>query len=152
MATKREEMKALRLKAMGVVGEQMDANAEMFRRIISAGSKVSDARDAAETAHMGALEEQVGDLKEMADDMAEFSQAAPPKGGSTGTKPLTGSVKPAETTLKPSQNSAALAALLASQPNPPAEKQTITAAEVGDAGKVIEEDGNAYHGTAPPTL
>lgn len=139
MATKREEMKALRLKAMGVVGEQMDQSADMFKRIIEAGSKVDAARRDAETAHMGALEEQVTDLKDMAADMEEFSQAVPMSGGSAGAKPLDGSTKPAAPILKPSPNSAALSALMASQPNPPASVH-------------MDEDGNAYHGTAPPKL
>lgn len=137
MATKREEMKALRLKAMGVVGDQMQKSTDMFNRVIAAGADVDKARAEAEAAHMGALAEQVTDLKEMAEDMAEFAQAAPTAGGS-GTKPLNASEKPASATLKPSPNSAALAALMAAQPNPPAVH--------------FDEDGNAYHGTAPPTL
>jgi hypothetical protein len=137
MATKREEMKALRLKAMGVVGEHMDANANMFHRIIEAGDEVTKARERAEAAHMGALSEQVGDLNEMADEMAEFAQAVPTSGGKT---------QPAAT-AKPATSSGdglkALALLQAAQPNPPAKKHAV-----GE----MDEDGNAYHGTAPPTL
>lgn len=140
MATKREEMKALRLKAMGVVGEQMDKNTDMFKRVIAAGGHVDEARAKAEAAHMAELQDQVKDLQEMAEDMADFAQAVPTSGVQSGTKPLDGSTKPAATTLKPSPNSEALAALMAAQPNPPAEKHAV------------DEDGNAYHGTAPPTL
>jgi hypothetical protein len=144
MTTKREEMKAMRLKAMGVVGEQTQANIDMFQRVIAAGSDVAAARTMAETAQMGALNEQVADLNEMAAEMEEFAQAANPTGSAAQS---TGSVAP---TVKPSTGSAALAALMAAQPNPPAEKQTITPAEVGNVAEVL--DGNAYHGTAPPKL
>lgn len=152
MATKREEMKALRLQAMGVVGGQMDASAEMFRRVIDAGDAVTKARERAEAAHMGALDEQVGDLNEMAEDMAEFAQAVPTSGGQTGTRPLNTSTKPAAPTSKPSTSSAALASLMAAQPNPPAANHSVTVGETGNVGEVLSEDGNAYHGTAPPKL
>jgi hypothetical protein len=140
MATKREEMKALRLRAMGVVGEQMEKSADMFKRVIEAGDEVTKARERAEAAHMGALGEQVADLQEMAEDMAEFSQAVPTSGGTGGATFSNAPARPAAATTKPAGSSAALASLMAAQPNPPAK------------GEATDEDGNAYHGTAPPKL
>lgn len=149
MTTKREDLKALRLKAMGVLGAQMDANAEMFHRVISAGDKVATARDAAETAQMGALSEQEADLNEMVEDLQEFGNAAPKTGGSGGMQSGT-TTKPAAVTAKLATGSEALASLMAAQPNPV--KQVVTAEEVGDTAEVLDGDGNAYKGTSPPVL
>jgi hypothetical protein len=135
MAISRDELKKKRLQAMGVVGEQMQASAEMYDRVIVAGSTVAAARSIAEDAHMGALQEQVADLNEMAEDMAEFAQEVPSNGGGSGTK------SPAKATVAPSvvAGRTALDALLATQPNPPAKTEG-------------EKDGNAYKGTSPPKL
>lgn len=125
MAT-REELKALRLKAMGVVGGSRQATADMYERIIEYGGKVAEAREAAETAHMGDLNEQLGDLKEDLEELGEFAQVIPPKGaGATAA--------PAKPTTTPAAASEALAALNAA--SPPA------------LGKDAWAKGDAYEGT-----
>lgn len=148
----REELKALRLKAMGVVGGEMQKSADMYNRVIGAGAAVGAARDAAEAAHMTDLQNQVADLNEMAEELAEFGQTADPtKAAQSGAKQSASSSAPATATAPPSPGSAALDALMKTQPNPPGEKQTITAGEVGSLHDVLN-DGNAYHGTSPPKL
>lgn len=112
MAISREDLKKQRQQAMGVVGAEMQANSDMYGRIINARKPLAAAREAAETAHMGAINEQIADLNEMAEDMAEFAQAVPSNGGGTGTPP------PVKATAAPSAGTAALAALNASQPKP----------------------------------
>lgn len=139
MAINRDELKKKRLQAMGVVGSQMDASSAMYDRVIEAAGAVAVARDAAETAHMGALSEQIADLNEMAEDMAEFAQAVPTSGGSSGTKLSAATAAPATITGKLSAGFAALAALNAAQPNPETKART-------------DEGPNAYKGTSPPKL
>lgn len=139
MVISREDLKRKRLAAMGVVGAQMDASAAMYDRIVEAGDIVRRAREHAERAHMGALEEQVSDLREMAEEYEEFAQAVPQTGGTNGKAPSAGTGTPAAGTVKPAPGSAALESLMAAQPNPPKQSE-------GGA------DGNAYRGTAPPKL
>lgn len=115
MAISRDELKAKRLAAMGVVGAQHDASAAMYDEVIAYGDEVNRARENARTATLNAMDAEMTDLKEMADDHAEFAQAAnPTTGAKAGTVSSTASV-PAK-----SAATAALAALMASQPNPPA--------------------------------
>lgn len=131
MATTRDELKALRLKAMGVVGAQTQATADMYNRVIAAGEDVQRARENAEAAHMGVLSAQVADLREMADELEGFGQSAsehPTKGVEAGA----GSGAPTE---KPAGASAALAALNTTQP--------------GKLDSSAWTDGDAYHGTRP---
>jgi hypothetical protein len=123
MATRREEMKKLRLQAIGVVGEQTENSIRMFERVIAKGEEVTLARERAEAAHMGALDEQAADLRDMAEDMAEFAQVVPPKGAGVTSAPATS---------KAVTISDALAALNAAQPQPKS-----------------WPDGNAYRGTTP---
>lgn len=144
MAT-REELKALRQKAMGVIGEQRQANADMYNRVIVAGDEVVKARAEAEAAQMGALTTEIADLNEMRDEMAEFAQAASPTTGASAGTPSSPTSAPAKSA--PPAGSAALAALMATQPNPPAEKQTVTASDVG---KLPGHGADAYVGTSPP--
>lgn len=122
--TTREELKALRQRAMGVVGTSRSDTAAMYERIIEHGDKVAAIRAEAEQAHIDELNTQIADLKEDAEELIEFGQAARPL---AGTAP-----KAAAPITKPPGNEA-LAALEKTQPNPPA----------GD----IWADGNAYHGT-----
>ena len=136
MAT-REELKALRLKAMGVVGEQTQANADMYNRVIAAGQKVAAARDTAETAQMGVINEQIADLGEMAEEMEEFGQTAanPPKTAAGGVTSPSATAAPAKTTATLSAGSEALKVLQAAEP--PA------------LGKDAWAKGDAYEGTHP---
>jgi hypothetical protein len=123
----REELKAKRLAAQGVVGKAMQDSADMYDRITEAGKLVDKARSLAEAAHMADLQAQITDLKEMADELTEFGQMVPtPLAGSATAKPAPAS--------KPN-SSAALNALNASQPGPLDNKAWA--------------DGNAYHGTVP---
>lgn len=131
--TTRDELKKKRLQAMGVVGSQMDASSAMYDRVIEHGAKVDEARQAAEVAHMGALDEQIADLTEMADDMSEFEQNAAPT-SKTGAQSSVATTKPAAGIAKPSSISEALANLNSAQPNPKG-----------------WSDGDAYVGTNPPT-
>jgi hypothetical protein len=119
----RDEMKAKRLKAMGVVATQTQANSDMYDRIIAGGEVVAKARDMAETVHAEALLAQVADLKEMHEELGEFAQAVPTAGGSATTAPA----------AKPSSTSA-LDALMTAQPNP---------------GPDFGTGGDAYVGTRP---
>jgi hypothetical protein len=132
MAISRDDLKAKRLKAMAVVGSQMDASAAMFDRLIAAGQKVTDARTAAETAHMGAIDAQVADLNEMADEFTDMGNAAAP--ASTVT------AKPAPIGAGVGAASPALAALNAAQPNP------VKPATNGLAAEALAK-GDAYVGT-----
>lgn len=113
MLTK-EDLKAKRLKAMAVIGDQMQANSDMFDRVIAMGEKVATARTAAETAQTAALQAQVADLTEMADDLETLGNAA---GAAAGTSTTSGT----DTTTPSGKISAgpALQALNAAQPNPP---------------------------------
>lgn len=120
MGITRDDLKKKRLQAMGVVGAQMDASADMFDRVIAAGQKVATARTAAETAQMGAIDAQVADLNEMAEEMAEFTNGTPMTGGTSGTASSTTAAAPALATVAPSAGSEALKALNASQPSPSA--------------------------------
>lgn len=134
MAITRDDLKKKRLQAMAVVGAQMDANSDMFDRLIAAGEKVATARQAAETAQMAAIDAQVADLNEMADDLADMGNGSPvPTTGATGGAPsstITVAAKP---------SSAALETLMAAQPNPVKPAATI-------ASEALKE-GNAYVGT-----
>lgn len=108
MAISRDELKQKRLKAMGVVGTEMQATADMYDRVVVAAGTVQAARTQAEAAHMADLSAQVADLKEMADELQEFGQAVP--------LPVT-----AVSTVKlatVSNAASALAALNAAQPQP----------------------------------
>lgn len=139
MAVTRDEMKAKRLAAMAVVGAQTQASADMFDRVIAAGAKVAAAREAAETAQMGALDAHVADLNEMADDLKDFANAVPTPGGTSGTASLTIAAAPVKTTLQPATVSVALKALNEAQPNPTSEAWAKGDAYVGthpDAPKV----------------
>jgi hypothetical protein len=123
MALTRDELKAKRLQAQAVVGNQMQATADMYDRVITAGSLVAAARDLAEQAHLADLNAQIADLKEMAEDLAGFSQAVP----TTGAAPA-----PATASVKPSQFvSDALAVLNATQPHPRADAWAKGDAYVG---------------------
>jgi len=130
MATK-EELKAKRLQAMGVVGQKQDAMAAMFDRVIAYGPNVDAAIAAAEAANVGVLNAQIADMKEMVDDLSDMTQAASPMTGASGGTSSSPASAPAKA---PSAGSAALAALQAAQPNPKG-----------------WEDGNAYHGTEGET-
>ena len=139
MATK-EELKAKRAKAMGVVGAQRAASAAMYDEVIAYGAEVDKARESARTATLGAMDAEIADLKEMADDHAEFAQAANP---TPGAKAGIAS-SPASAPVRTAAVSPALAALQAAQPS-------IKPEAWGD--------GNAYHGTEgeliknePPTF
>lgn len=133
MAINREDLKKKRLQAMGVVGVQMDASADMYDRVIAAGQKVVVARTAAETAQMAAIDDQVADLNEMAEEFAEFTNGTPTPGGTSGTASPTTAAVPALPTATLSVGSAALTALNAAQP--PA------------LGKDAWTKGDAYVGT-----
>lgn len=126
MAISRDDLKKKRLQAMGVVGAQMDASADMFDRLIAAGEKVSMARTAAENAQMGALDAQVADLNEMAEEFTDMGNAAPPPATPAPVKP----------TVTPATASDALKMLNASVPNP--------------APSEAWSKGDAYFGTHPP--
>lgn len=102
LAISRDDLKKKRLQAMGVVATEMQATADMYERVIAAGSKVSAARTAAETAHMNDLNAQIADLNEMAEELQEFGQSVPTTGGTQSAS----TVSPAATTTTP-----ALAAL-----------------------------------------
>lgn len=119
--TTREELKAKRLEAMGVVGKSRADTAAMYDRIIEYGDKVATVRTEAEQAHIDDLDAQIADLKEDAEELAEFGQVA--------ANPLAGGKTAAAPTAKPATGSDALAALNAAQPNP------------------VWKDGDAYHGT-----
>jgi len=112
--TIRDELKAKRLKAMGVVSAQTAATGDMYDRIVEAGTLVDKARTVAEAAHMSALNEHLAILREDAEELLEFAQAVPTNGGSDVSKPA----KPAVTPAQQLTGAAALAALEASQPNP----------------------------------
>lgn len=134
MAITRDEMKAKRLAAMAVVGAQTQASADMFDRVIAAGAKVAAAREAAETAQMGALDAHVADLNEMADDLKDFANAVPTPGGTSGTASLITAAAPVKTTVQPatvSVVSVALKALNEAQPNPTSEAWAKGDAYVG---------------------
>lgn len=120
MAISRDDLKKKRLQAMGVVGAQMAASADMFDRVIAAGEKVTVARTAAETAQMGAIDAQVADLNEMAEEMAEFTNGTPTPGGTSGTASPTIAAAPASVTGATVGVSEALKVLNAAQPNPSA--------------------------------
>lgn len=137
MPISREDLKKKRLQALAVVGSHMDASAAMFDRLVAAGQKVAVARDAAETAQMGALDAQVADLNEMADDLAEFTNGTPTTGGTSGTASSITAAAPAKTTVALSPGSEALKALNAAQPRPRSEAW---------------EKGDAYLGTHPETV
>lgn len=135
MATSREELKALRAKAGGVVGTHMQKTADMYQEIISYGAKIDAARDAARTANLNALDEQIADLKEDYEDLKEFGNL-PTSGGQTGEKQPDNTARtPAGATAKPSSGSEALAALNAAQP--------------GASMNLDPNDGSAYHDTNP---
>jgi hypothetical protein len=138
MAISRDDLKAMRLKAMAVVGTQMDASAAMFDRLIAAGQKVTDARTAAETAHMGAIDAQVADLNEMAQEFTDMGNAAAPASTVTAKPAPTGAL------LGPAQ-SQALAALMAAQPNP------VKPQGPGQNGSTLSAEamakGDAFFGT-----
>jgi hypothetical protein len=93
MATK-EELKAKRRQAMGVVGAQMDASAAMYDEVIAYGAKVEEARGQARAAHLNAMDAEISDLKEMRDEMAEFTQAAPPTSQAGTASGVLPTVKP----------------------------------------------------------
>lgn len=139
MGITRDDLKKKRLQAMGVVGAQMAASADMFDRVIAAGEKVATARTAAETAQMAAIDDQVADLNEMADEMAEFGQAAanPPKGAASGSTPSGAIAAPAKVITTLSAGSEALASLQAAQP-PALSKDAWTKGDayVGTHGEV----------------
>ena len=141
MAITRDDLKAKRLKAMAVVGTQMDASAAMFDRLIAAGQKVTDARTAAETAQMAAIDAQVADLNEMAQEFTDMGNGgtAPPTGASAGTPLST-----ATAAAKPSTGAEALAALVAAQPNPV--KPAAPPPGVSIASEALAK-GDAYVGT-----
>jgi len=130
MTITRDEMKALRLKAMSVVGEHMQANADMFGRVIAAGDKVAAARVLAETAQLGALNEQIADLNEMASDLEGLAQASP----------LSSTAKPAAATVTPATASDASAAL-----------DALNTAQPPSLSRDAWTKGDAYEGTHPDT-
>jgi len=129
MTITKADLKAKRLQAMAIVGSQMDASADMFDRVIAAGQKVATARAAAEAAQMAAIDAQVADLNEMADEFTDMGNAAAPA--------TTVTAAPAPSTS--STGTAALASLMAAQPNPVKPANTI-------ATEALKE-GNAYAGT-----
>lgn len=135
MAISRDDLKKKRLQAMGVVGAQMAASADMFDRVVAAGEKVTTARTAAETAQMAAIDDQVADLNEMAEEFAEFTNGTPMTGGTSGTASPTTAAALAGTTVAPSTASEALKTLNAAQP-PALSKDAWT-------------KGDAYLGTHP---
>lgn len=119
----RDELKAKRLRATAVIGQQMQATSDMYDRVIAAGAAVEAAREAAERAHVSALTEQLRDLNEMAQELGEFANAGPTTGAVSTVPPYA-----------PPAASPALAALTAAQPNPNPEGWAR---------------GDAYAGTAP---
>lgn len=129
MASRKEELKALRLKAMSVVGSKQDAIAGMYSRVIEHGAVVDKHISAAEDANIGAMNAQIADMKEMIDELSEFEQAANPTTGTVGA-----TVSP-PATAKPSTGSDALAKLMAAEP--------------GRLDASQWTDGNAYHETHP---
>lgn len=130
MATRKEELRALRLKAMSMVGGKQDAIANMYNRVIAHGAEVDKHIEAAESANMGAMNSQIADMKEMIDELSEFEQAANPTTGTAGA-----TASPPTTTVKPSTGSVALEKLQATQP--------------GKLDASAWTDGNAYHETHP---
>lgn len=133
MLTK-DELKAKRLKAMSVIGGAMQANSDMFDRVIALGAKVADAREAAERAQTAALQDQIADLTEMADDLADMGNGA---GAAAGTSTTSGTDTAAPATK--AAPSLALQALNAAQPNPPKAPT--------DLGTQAWNKADAYEGT-----
>lgn len=113
MAISRDELKAKRLAACGVVGSQMEATAAMYDRVIAAGAHVEAARTAAESAHMADLNSQVADLKEMAEELTEFGQTVPTSAPASGKPSGAGAA-----IASPAPKTAALDALMNAQPYP----------------------------------
>ena len=107
----REELKALRLKTMGMVGAHREQTAAMYQRVQDAGAKVDGARALAEAAYMEEISAQAADLKEMADELLEDAQSLPMKAAGTS-----GGVTQPPASTRPSAGSDALAALQTSQP------------------------------------
>jgi hypothetical protein len=139
MAMTREELKALRLKAMGVVGNQMQKSADMFQRVVDYGSKVDAARAAAETAQVAELDNQIADLKQMEDDLVQFGNSASPTvGASAGSTSSPAPAAPVATTVPPASASAALQALQAAQPSPTNEAWAKGDAYIGTHGETLK--------------
>lgn len=135
MTITKADLKTKRLKAMAVIGDEMSATDAMYDRVIAAGATVAAARTAAETAQMAAIASQVADLNEVADDLTEMGNAAAPAATVTAAPVSTGA--PAG-----SQQTAALASLMAAQPNPVKAPPPVNA-----IATFALKDGNAYVGT-----